>query len=246
MTRNTKPIYLLGDSRLLFTDQFSNDGFSSNDSRSKNPPVFADIPDLFISDPNEETTKDSLSAAYIGASNGDEPAFYELFCEAMNRLGIKTHYFIRSSFTTDELDKLKNAHVIMLAGGDTAIGWKAMLDRGVPDILLECYSNGAVLMGISAGAIQLGWQVFTAEPVGHIEFTDGLKLAPFLVSAHEENPEWPLLQQLVTESKSISRGIGLPYGGALVYYPDGEAEVRGNSVIEIIHKDDKIHTSFLV
>lgn len=230
MMRNSKPIYLLGDSRLLFTDN------------SEGKPVFSDIPPLFQKD---NIPVHQLKAAYIGASNGDNPAFFELFKEAMARLSIENCRFISADFAEESISFLRSADVIMLAGGDTEAGWKAMQDNEIPLLLIECYNQGAILMGVSAGAIQLGWQLFGEDENGDLKFTEALKLAPFLVSAHEDTPDWPLLQQLVTNSRSMSRGIGIPYGGALVYYPDGEVEVRGNAATEIIFKDGSLHTSLL-
>ena len=71
-----KPIILLADSQLLF---YRDEAGSFLERRVL--PLFAeDEPDPIL-DPK---------AAYLGASNGDAPEFYDLFLSAMSTIGIRT------------------------------------------------------------------------------------------------------------------------------------------------------------
>src|SRR4051812_14144142 len=69
------------------------------------------------------------SAAYLGASNGDAPVFFELFAHAVARLGIERCVHVRAdgagSATLDEAD------LVALAGGDVELGWLAFESGGV-------------------------------------------------------------------------------------------------------------------
>ncbi|MFA0964187.1 Type 1 glutamine amidotransferase-like domain-containing protein [Roseivirga sp. BDSF3-8] len=231
MMQHTKPIYLLADSQPLFTNQ------------SDGTPLLAEIPSLFHP-PSSVKSTPTLTAAYIGASNGDEPVFFELFEQAMQRLGIYDCHMIPATFSSEAKEILKKAHIILLAGGDPVAGWEVMQKAHIPRLLLERYNQGALLMGVSAGAMQLGWQIPHSQN-SESGFIEGLKLAPFLISAHEDEPEWPMLQNMVSKSTSMSRGIGIPYGGVVIYHLEGEAEIKGNAATEIIYKEGRFVTSII-
>jgi cyanophycinase-like exopeptidase len=97
-----------------------------------------------------------LSAAYIGASNGDRPEFYEIFEAAMNAIEITGRRMIRSSFGPADRAFLERAQLIFLAGCDVRLGWRTFEKSGMRDVILTRYAQGSVLVGISAGAVQLG------------------------------------------------------------------------------------------
>ena len=63
-------------------------------------------------------------------------------------------------------------------------GWTAFEETGLKDKLMERYYAGALLIGISAGAIQLGLKGWDEDGV-----FDTLRLVPFVVDAHDE-PAW--------------------------------------------------------
>src|SRR6185369_13424437 len=99
-------------------------------------------------------TRERLKAAYIGASNGDDPDFYALFVSAMEAAGI---FDCRMILTTEpDLKFLNDADVILLAGGDVELGWRTFLSNGLDQHIVRRHSEGASLIGISAGAVQLG------------------------------------------------------------------------------------------
>jgi hypothetical protein len=95
-----------------------------------------------------------------------------------------------------------------------------------------------VLIGVSAGAVQLG--------LGHLSNAaqpkqiDLFRFAPFYVGAHDEGNDWFDLRALVNLSRSDTRGIGLPAGGGAVYHPDGTLEPLRKPLIEIVKEDSKI------
>lgn len=131
-----RPLYLLADSQLLFW-------------KHRNRPLLAAALDGLPRDAR-------LSAAYIGASNGDRPEFYEIFEAAMDTIGITSRRMIDSSFGPEERAFLQGSQLIVLAGGDVRLGWTTFENTGMKDAILSRYTDGAILVGISAGAVQLG------------------------------------------------------------------------------------------
>lgn len=162
-------------------------------------------------------------AAYLGASNGDEPAFYEIFAAAMEELTDHRaeHRFVHSPARDGELSFLEQADLILLAGGDPAAGWRALAASGAAAILAERYRQGAILVGISAGAVQLG-QAWLGEG-GELRPMSGL--LPYLIDAHDE-PDWSHLRNTLRRAPALLAGrggLGVPFGGVAVVAPDGTA-----------------------
>lgn len=89
-------------------------------------------------------------------SNGDRPEFYEIFETTMDAVGIPDRRMVDSAFTSDDRAFLERARLIVLAGGDVRLGWNTFTGTGMKDVILNRCTKGAVLVGISAGAVQLG------------------------------------------------------------------------------------------
>jgi peptidase E len=116
----------------------------------KNPPVkplclLADSQLLFLRE-NSEFLLESImgfiesqrpKAAYIGASNDDEPAFYQIFQAAMESIGDFECRMIASKLTPDDIAFLNEADIILLAGGDVTKGWQTFVINGLREILVR-------------------------------------------------------------------------------------------------------------
>lgn len=191
-----QPLYLLADSQLLFWE------------RHNRLLLDAALDGLAWDTP--------FSAAYIGASNGDRPEFYEIFEAAVEAVGITDHRMIASSFDTDDRGFLERAELIVLAGGDVRRGWDTFEKTGMKDVILDRYTQGAILVGISAGAVQLGRYGI----VGESELLDVFKLAPLVVDTHDERSEWARLSRAIESLQGGATGLGLPSGGGVVVHPD--------------------------
>lgn len=197
-----KPLYLFADSQLLFwKDQgvrFLLRARDDLDARARVAP----------------------KAAYLGASNGDEPAYYEIFVGAMEGIGVRACRQIPAAPSDDDRAFLDAADLVLLAGGDVERGLGAFHASGVHRAILARHEAGAVLLGVSAGAVQLG-----LKPAGRGDpALKTLGLAPFFVGAHDE-PDWTSLGEAVVAGGEGSRGIGVPLGGVAIVDP-GCAERR--------------------
>jgi cyanophycinase-like exopeptidase len=132
-----KPIYLLADSRLLFY------------KRPDGSPFLKDIVG--------NTGASRPSAADTGASNGDEPSYYrDLFLPAFESVGVGERRMIVSQPSPEDRQFLECAEIILLAGGSAEKGWRVFEENRFRAHIGERYVAGALLLGVSAGAVQLG------------------------------------------------------------------------------------------
>jgi hypothetical protein len=213
-----KPVFLLADSQLLFW-------------RDEEGNRFLDRARKLIETDAEAGREPGrpIRAAYLGASNGDAPEFFDLFVGAMAEIGVRDCRHIPASPSPEDLEFLDRADLVLLAGGDVRRGWTAFEASGVKDKLTERYYAGAVLIGVSAGAIQLGLK--GADEDGSDAF-DTLRLVPFVVDAHDE-PSWARLLRLVPRAGEHARGFGIPSGGGALYHPDYSVEPVRNPLTEV-------------
>lgn len=212
-----KPLYLLADSQLFFWK-------SDRDSLAER--IRADLDSA------------NPKAAYIGASNGDLAEFYNLFVAAMESMGIADCHLVPSQPAREDISFMEKADVIVLSGGDVERGWQVFEQNGLKELIPRKRFDGAVLMGVSAGAVQFGLGCLSnaAQP----KQLDMFRFAPFYVGAHDEGNDWFDLRALVNLSQSDARAIGLPAGGGAVYYPDGTLEPLRKPLLEIVKEDAKI------
>jgi cyanophycinase-like exopeptidase len=200
-----QPLYLLADSQLLFWQRHDR---------------------LLLQTALDGLARDTRPrAAYIGASNGDRPEFYEIFQAAMDRVGITDRRMVDSSFGPDDEAVLERADLIVLAGGDVRLGWNTFEKTGMKDVILGRYAKGAVLVGISAGAVQLGRFGIVATPESPMtELFDVFKLVPLVIDTHDELAEWARLSRAIQVLKGTAFGLGIPSGGGVIVHADTTIE----------------------
>ncbi len=200
-----QPLYLLADSQLLFWER-------------RGRPLLGAALDGLARDTE-------LRAAYVGASNGDRPEFYEIFEAAMDDVGIVNRRMIDSSFGPDDRTFLEGAQLIVLAGGDVRLGWTTFERTGMKDVILGRYNHGAVLVGISAGAIQLGqYAIVEAPESSATELLDVFNLAPAVIDTHDERANWARLSRAILSLRGEATGLGIPSGGGVIVHADSTIE----------------------
>lgn len=214
-----KPLILLADSQLLFYKE---------DQR----PYMRRLLQLF--EPNQ-----TLKAAYIGASNGDEPEYFQIFESAMETIGINQCMHITTALTQQQLNFLTSAHIILLAGGDTWQGWQTI--KKIAPLLKAAKSNGAVLIGTSAGAIHLGLLGYRDNKyLCNTDLFGTLGYIPAFFSPHDESNQWQALKQMVVQTAGCIPGIGIPAGAGLVITPDNHIQAVRKPAISFTVNKDKI------
>ena len=203
MTSLTQPIYLFAGSELLFWKVGGR---------------------AFIDAIRQTIDEEAPKAAYIGASNGDAPEFYSIFEAAMEGIGVSTRRMIRASFPAEEREFLRQARIVLLAGGDVERGWKVLAETGMKDEVLSCYRNGAALVGVSAGAVQLGQHALIERGESSHQLLDSFELVPFVIDVHDEQRDWSRLSSTIRLLDGTKVGIGIPSGGGMVFHPDQTVE----------------------
>ena len=204
MSGTLKPIFLLADSQLLFWRDEEGKRFLER-ARAL---IDADSPGR------------ELKAAYLGASNGDASEFFDLFVAAMAEIGIRDCRHILARPSAADLAFLAEADLILLSGGDVRQGWEAFQESGLKDKIAERYYAGALLVGVSAGAVQLGLKGWDEASERLI---DTLRLVPFVVDVHDE-PQWIGLHRALPKAGEHARGFGIPSGAGALYHSDYSVE----------------------
>jgi cyanophycinase len=191
-----KPCYLLADSRLLFERSAAGTRFLDDivmNANSKRP-----------------------SVAYIGASNGDNRSFYQdIFLPAFESFEVGERRLIVSRPSADDNLFLAQADIILLAGGSVEKGWNIFAENGFQSLIAERYRRGALLLGISAGAVQLGYGGLTEDESAVIPTFGFLGL---YVGVHEEREDWKSLRLALSLQNPPVHGIGIPSGGGVMFY----------------------------
>lgn len=220
-----KPIYLFADSQLLF--------WKYEDQ-------------LFLESLRSLLDRPKPKAAYIGASNGDDQAFYALFQGAMEGIGVRDCCMIKSQPSESELAFLDDADLILLAGGDVQLGWEAFKQNGLRETIVKRFLEGAVLIGISAGSVQLGWYGWPSGELTENLLFDTFKLVPFVVDAHDDQNAWRNLRQSVQFCGGVVTGIGLPAGGGIIYHTNHTVESIRYPAVELSLKAGAIVQNLLM
>jgi peptidase S51-like protein len=222
-----KPIFLLADSQLLFWREEGGELFLARARRL----IEEDKPD----DPGNHP-----KAAYLGASNGDAPEFFDLFVAAMGEIGIHDCRMIPSAPQPADRTYLKEADLILLAGGDVERGWDVFEATGLRNTIAERYYAGALLLGVSAGAVQLGLKGWTADE----KLFDTFRIVPFVIDVHDE-PSWARLAQIVPRAGEHARGFGIPSGGGALYHPDYSVEPVRHPLVEMSLTEEGVRQALL-
>ncbi|OBI80279.1 Type 1 glutamine amidotransferase-like domain-containing protein [Mycobacterium sp. E740] len=221
-----QPLYLLADSQLLFWKQHDRL-----------------LLETAVADLGADT---SVKAAYIGASNGDRLEYYGIFAAAVDALGVTERRMIDSSFDRDDRAFLQRANLIVLAGGDVRRGWNTFEETGMKDVILQRYAQGAILVGISAGAVQCGLYGIVDEPDSSAtSLLDVFKLAPVVIDTHDERAGWTRLTRAVAQLEGMASGLGIPAGGGIVVHADATIEPLRYPVHEFRFEDARVTQSLL-
>jgi len=170
-----------------------------------------------------------MKAAYVGASNGDNPDFYGIFVAAMEGVGIFDCRMISSALSEADLTYINDADIILLAGGDVELGWRTFVTNGLNKHIARRYFEGATLIGTSAGAVQLG----LGGLAGDGSLIETFQLVPFVIGAHEESDDWKTVRELLRLSPTNTKAIGLPAGGGAIYHEDQTLEPLRHPLVEL-------------
>lgn len=149
----------------------------------------------------------------------------------MDRLGVADRAFVRADFSAADRAELARADLVLLAGGDPALAWRVFERTGLEGAIRARRDAGALLVGVSAGAVALGWLVDAGGVDGREPPLVGFRFVPGVVAAHEEAADWVPLRRLLRRATLPLPGYGIPAGGGLVCHPDGSLEPLGEPTL---------------
>ena len=219
----TRPLYLLADSLPLF----GNNG-------------------AFITALCRASGNARPNVAYIGASNGDSPEAYGIFAAAFEQVEAGRTHWVRAGFPAEDRTFLETADVVVLAGGDVEAGWNTFARTGLRELIEKRYRDGAVLVGVSAGAVQFGKYASVPDTNGGQKLLETFGLVDVIVDAHDEKRDWVALSTTIQLLEGTVRGIGIPHGTALIVHPDGTYEPVGRAVEEFVIAAGRLRRSVLL
>jgi len=220
-----RPLYLLADSQLLFW-------------KGTTGPFLASV--------LEANAPARPSVAYIGASNGDSPEAYSILEAAMDSLEIGSDRHISSAFAATEREFLETADIIVLAGGDVQAGWDVFTRTGMREVIENRYREGALLIGVSAGAVQLGTHATVKDEDGSARLIETFGFVRNIVDVHDEQQDWHTLAGTIHLLEGEATGIGIRRGGGLISHPDGTLEPIRHAVDEFTFGDNRLQRAVLL
>lgn len=135
-----------------------------------------------------------------GRNDEDSHGMHEMFAE--RGLAFAAHYVIDRRMSAPEAVKLvQEADCIFLMGGDPMLQMQLIRDLG---LVLELRESHAVILGVSAGAMNMGKQV--AEIWDSKAFYEGLGLADITIKSHYTEGDWfvPVLKALSREHPIVA------------------------------------------
>lgn len=172
----------------------------------------------------------SPGVAYVGAANGDSPAFFARMRGLLLASGAGRVEGIVFKARTEPDKVLRDADLVYISGGDVEEGMRVLRESGGGRVLRKLFDGGMPFMGLSAGTILLGrawvrWR--DPEDDGTAELFPCLGFCPFILDTHDEDSGWEELRRALALAPPGTTGYGIPSGGGLVVEPDGTVTPLG-------------------
>ncbi len=146
----------------------------------------------------ESSKKENPNFLFIPTASKDAEAYIEVINNLYESLGCKTDtlYLSNVKVNKEEVDqKIENADIIYVGGGNTAYMMEVWEEYGVDKALIRAYKSGKVLSGLSAGSIC--WFIAGHSDSEFIEgvekpkpiWVKGLGIIPYLHCPHYDEPD---------------------------------------------------------
>jgi peptidase E len=169
-----------------------------------------------------------LEVAYVGAANGDDPRWFEGVESVLRtRHAARVHRVVADrALHRDNEGILNSADIVYLGSGDVSRLARGLHAAGLTEPIRRRHREGALLFGVSAGAIALSrfWLEFppASDAAPSPSLLPCLGLVEFAVDCHGEQENWEELRTLLrlwgdAAPDAIVDAFGIPSGGGLVF-----------------------------
>lgn len=165
--------------------------------------------------------------AWVGAANDDSLPWFERAATVLRQRYGADMRRVRTSLPDDSQRLVDEAPVIYLPGGDVSLLSERLRALGLAERIRRRHAEGALVIGVSAGAIGLTrwWVDFPEDGRAPYRFPciGALDLA---VDCHDEQSDWEELRALLgawarEEPDAVVEAYGIPLGGAVEVAPAG-------------------------
>jgi len=159
--------------------------------------------------------------AWVGAANDDSLPWFERAATVLRQRYGADMRRVMTSVEDDSQRLVDEAAVIYLPGGDVSLLSQRLRALGLDERIRHRHAAGALVVGVSAGAIGLTrfWVEFPEDGRApyRIPCVGALGLA---VDCHDEESDWEELRALLEawqreEPGAVVDAYGIPLGGAL-------------------------------
>jgi peptidase E len=158
----------------------------------------------------QQTVVENPRVAFVPTASGEPDHYVASFYSAFLNLGCRPSVLSFFKRTPDLRSYLLGQNVIYVGGGNTKTMLAVWRDWGVVEILREAWESGAVLAGVSAGAICWFEQGVTDSFSDGLRPMNGLGLLPGSCCPHYDGePERRPAYHKLIASQEIAAGVAI-------------------------------------
>lgn len=158
--------------------------------------------------------KDNPNLLFIGFASSSSDSYYDLVKKIYTNLGCSCANLKRKNALNNPNiveDKINNADIIYIGGGDTLKLMDDIYQFGIDKLLLSALNRGCVIAGISAGAILISKKGFSDSYILRGErdkysFIDGLGFVDISICPHYHkypNKDLELMEEVNNKKEDV-------------------------------------------
>ncbi len=132
----------------------------------------------------------------------------------------------------------REARSLYLLTDSQLLFWRG---RGMKDQIRNLYLGGAMIIGVSAGAVQCGTHAALSAGSGASRLVETFGFVPYIVDVHDEKQHWQTLSSTIHLLEGGAAGLGIPSGGGLAMHADGSLEPIHKGVDYYTFSKGKLH-----
>ena len=191
----------------------------------------------------QSTKKEHPVFLFIGLASNYSDAYYDKIKKIYQNLGCKCIYLKKKNILNNPqivLDKINQADIIYIGGGDSIKLIEEIKKYHLNDLLYDAYLRGALLVGVSAGAILLSKEGFSDSYIlrgekDSYDFVKGLSFIDIAICPHYEKDSSRSLQ-LRNNLKNKNKIIYALENNTALWFHDEK--------IDVIKEDNSVYKCF--